>query len=180
MMLPPILKRFTKYGLVATITVVLLLSQAGLIVWSSIKKASHAYIRQHNYSINSYDTIIIQTASTTSTDLVWHEEDEVQHKGQMFDIKHQYTLNGTLYLVGHFDSFDNKLVHVLTKLFNTDRSANNQQSITLWVFDAVLPVYDCNIAFNIIHSSTTYLLASAPRLLSPFYSKDAIPPESGC
>lgn len=175
-----IIKRCTKYSLVATVTIVLLLSQAGLIMWSCIKKASYTYICQHSYDINKLDTITLAT-TTVNTDLVWLEKDEIQYKGEMFDIKHQYTHNGISYLVGHFDSFEKNLFNVLAELFNDpNKSANSQQSIAVWIFDAILPSFNFIILFNADSCSIDHLLASAPQLLSPFYNKDAVPPEIGC
>ncbi len=85
------------------------------------------------------DTIIVQKSGINA--LVTVDDDEIRYNGKMFDIKNRVIKNGNILLIGHYDSFDNKLYTLLFKLLepkHTPLRKHDNNVLPFAQYDAIL------------------------------------------
>ena len=126
--------------LALSVVVALVLSQAGLMVWSGIKKVSYNYVREHRKVIGTRDTIILTyEAFHNNNTITWLEHDEIRYDGRMFDIKHKQQFGSEIRLIGHYDKFENKLFKLLNNLLEpVGKNKQQHQCNTFWLPDAII------------------------------------------
>lgn len=156
--------------------VVLLFSQASLLLWSSAKKLS--YHCTHYYSTQAHtDTIVLAANDRTIT---WTETDEIRYGNNMFDIEQRIETGDNILLIGHYDGWDNKLYNFLFNILeddDNDLSNSGPSGSILWIYDAVLvnaPVYQLSI---IPFARKLYHAAITPFFNSVTHDTDINPPE---
>lgn len=89
----------------------------------------------------------------TNKGIIWHKHDEIAYNHQMFDIKTTKAIGDTIYLIGHYDKFENKLFKTLNKLFERSRdNKHGKDAGTFWFIDAIVNLHHyCLKYFQRIH-----------------------------
>jgi hypothetical protein len=132
----------------------LLFSSFGYVLWSSVRTVSYHYVRVHRSHISVRDTIVIPEAEfINSKDIAWIERDEINYKGQMFDVKSLFKQQGNVVLAGHYDKFENHLFKWLFKLLDSDDgndSTSKYRKSLQWLPDAIIVTYSFTIIYDAI------------------------------
>lgn len=122
----------------AMIAILFFVNQSGFILWQSARTVCYQYLRTKQLS-KERDTIIL-TSNEFKNELAWIKKDEVRYKGQMFDVKRKFELNGNIILTGHFDKHEDHLFQWLGRLFNDKEPlSNSKHKFQLWFCEALLP-----------------------------------------
>lgn len=75
--------------------------------------------------------------------IIWHKHDEIAYNHQMFDIKTTIAIGDTIYLIGHYDKFENKLFKTLSKLFERNKDNKHHKCTgTFWFIDAIVSTHN--------------------------------------
>lgn len=163
--------------LLTTICAVLLLSQASLVLWSTAKKLSYHWF-QHGSTHTYADTIFVPAKDINT--ILWTETDEIRYGNRMFDIKKHIQSGDDMLLIGHYDSWENKLYDFLFRILKNEDDCSSDSRLSgfmLWAYDAILvnpPILRLHIIPCI---KKTYHLLVEPNFTSISKDTDIQPPE---
>jgi hypothetical protein len=147
---------------------------------SFVQLAHFIHYKQMAYAAksdrNSFkDTIVINQCDATRLQLM--ESDEVQYEGRMFDVKRKIIKENSILLVGHYDSWDDELLSVVSLLFEegSPYEDEDQQPGYQVPFDAILnssycyrlPKCNTDVVCETVYLKPFYNLLTADILFRP-------------
>lgn len=158
--------------IVLTVSIVLLWSVSGHVLWSIARQACYNYVHHIKKERSFRDTLVLANeVFNDANKLVWIKKDEIRYEGRMFDIKKQVIGNRVTVLIGHYDDFEHHLYKYLGKLFDDDNPPAKQTNKHWHTFIAILPDGRTTEHIYILTS-----LVHACQWANQFHSSVAIPP----